>query len=163
VALSLFSRPITLRPEGATKLLCPAHSPSFVLCGIRCTSMESFLQALKFKDAARQEQICALPAEEAAAAADAETDWKQTGMLYFRGEEYDRFEEDYVSLQRRAYEALLGDPTFRAALDATGTARFRCPDRPTDELRTTFTAGELCRRLKECRRKLRRELNEASF
>lgn len=149
---------LSVKPEGETKLLCPEHSPSFTISGIFCSCMESFLQALKFENAERQIQVCAMPPAEAAAAADAETDWKQNGMLYFRGEEYDRFEEDYVSLQRRAYETLLEDPAFRTALDATGSARLRCSYRKSGELSTTFSADELCRRLIECRKKLRREL-----
>ena len=149
---------ISIRPEGATKILCPEHSPAFTIAGVSCSCMESFLQGLKFEDPARQAQVCAMPPAEAAATADAETDWKVTGMLYFRGEEYDRFEEDYVSLQRRAYEALLIDPSFCEALKATGRAPLRCRCRPASELSITYTSKELCRRLTECRRKLRREL-----
>ena len=139
------------------RLLSPEGSPSFVLNGLHCACLESFLQGLKFRDRARQAEIFALPAQEAAAAAAAETDWKQTGMLYLQGEEYDRFSEDYVSLQRRVYETLLCDGDFRAALRQTGKARLACPERSKSDLTTTFTARELCARLSECRKKLHRE------
>lgn len=90
----------------------------FVLDGIKCKSMEGFLQALKISDPERQIEICALSGKEAKMRSS--TDWKTNGILFWNGKEYKRKSKDFQSLIERAYkEMFIQNESFRKALKAT--------------------------------------------
>lgn len=124
-------------PAGALSNLA-AHE--FIIDGIVCASMESFLQGLKVAVAAEQATFCALAGAEARGRGQ-RYDWKTTGTLWWLGNGIDRLSADYQSLLDRAYDALFEQSKkFRDALAATGVATL-ChslgKDDPTETILTT--------------------------
>ena len=69
----------------------------FSFDGIRCASMEGFLQSLKIEDRAEQERVCGL-AGPVAQSVGRKYDWSVTGTLWWREKPYDRFSEGYQGL-----------------------------------------------------------------
>ena len=57
----------------------------FTLDGIRCESMEGFLQSLKFRNKARQVFICSLTGKVAKKCGTKKRAWKITGNAYWQG------------------------------------------------------------------------------
>ena len=91
----------------------------FIFEGVECASMEGFLQALKFKSAKKQIEICRMSGKEAKAKGSKKFMWKLTGNLYWQGKRYKRQSEQFDKLRLRAYEALLSNGEFYNALYAT--------------------------------------------
>lgn len=88
----------------------------FVFDGVKCASMEGFLQSLKYRSVKKQTRVCALSGKQAKAAGKKKFLWKLTGNLYWKGSRYKRNGKKFDELRFRAYEALLGNETFRNAL-----------------------------------------------
>ena len=81
------------------------------------SSMEAFLQSLKFKKPNEQEQIWSLTAKEAKRVGSTQT-WEK--YLYWRGKPIDRFSTDYSRLVNAAYQSMFEqNKDFRKALEAT--------------------------------------------
>lgn len=95
----------------------------FYLDGVRCASMEGFLQSLKFENPAMQEHICSLIGIGAKRAGQ-EKNWQKHQKLFWRGQVYLRRSREYQMLLDRAYLALYTNKGFRAALKAAGDAVF---------------------------------------
>jgi len=126
-----------------------AHA--FTLDGVRCASMEGFLQSLKIEDLSEQERVCGL-AGPAAKSTGEKHDWRRTGSLWWRGQPVDRLSEEYQALLNRAYQQLFDQSErFRKALAATGDARLMHTIGKTDPCETILTADELCTRLERLR------------
>jgi TPR repeat protein len=90
----------------------------FVMDGIRCRSMEGFLQSLKVKDREEQRRICSLSGKEAKRSSTEE--WKARQILYWQGGEIRRESPDFKALILRAYSFLFAyDKSFREALLST--------------------------------------------
>jgi hypothetical protein len=95
-----------------------AHS--FVFDGVKCGSMEGFLQSLKYICPKKQRQVCALSGITAKEAGENKKRWKLTRNIYWKGKRYDRLSDEYRELIFRAYCAMYAQNTaFRAALKAT--------------------------------------------
>lgn len=121
----------------------------FVIDGVECNSMEGFLQALKFKDANMQKEICKLVGI-GAKRAGYNKNWRKTRNLYWQGVVIPRDSDGYQFLLNRAYNALNKNPAFRKALLSTkGTLTHNIGKGKQSE--TILTRQEFCSRLMHLR------------
>lgn len=139
-------------PANALSNFCP-HS--FRLDGIPITSMESFLQSLKFEDQAQQVQVCHMDAK-AAKEAGQQQHWQQSGMLYWQGIRFSRYGAEYQKLLERAYAVMGRNPRFIKALQDSGRCIFLHTAGKLSRRQTCLTTWEFCRLLYRQRRKVRR-------
>ena len=125
----------------------------FTFDGVKCGSIEGFLQSLKTNDVKRQELVCGLAKKEAKMRS---TDtWKKEQNVYWQGKVYNRHGNHFQFLVRRAYRAMLKEnPKFRDALMATGSKRLYHTIGNTDPHQTILTERELCEILTELRKEL---------
>lgn len=128
----------------------------FYIDGVRCASMEGFLQSLKFENPDMQEHICSLIGI-GAKRAGREKNWQKHQKLYWRGKAYLRRSREYQMLLDRAYLALYTNAGFRAALNAAGDAVFTHSVGKRKEGETVLTIREFCSRLNMLRDKMRSE------
>lgn len=119
----------------------------FVFDGVACASMEGLLQAFKFLDHSKQVEICALAGLEAKFAGRAGNGWKAYQTLWWKGEAYDRHGLAYADLLYRAFDALLRNEDFRAALLATGDQPLTHEIGSSEPSRTVLTPAEFIVRL----------------
>lgn len=118
----------------------------FYIDGVRCASMEGFLQSLKFSNPDMQEHVCSLIGI-AAKRAGKDKDWKKRQILYWRGQKIGHRSKEYQDLLDRAYLALFRNEGFRNALRAAGDATFTHSVGKRKEGETVLTISEFCRRL----------------
>lgn len=104
--------------EYPADVLSNFYPNSFVIDGVKCASMEGFLQALKYKDLNEQTRVCSLVGNEAKNAGGQRKLWKLTGFLYWQGKRYFRESKKFDELRRRAYEAMFENQTFKEALQS---------------------------------------------
>lgn len=118
--------------------------------GIKCGSMEGFLQAIKTQDTNRQEMVCSLSRKDAKLRS---TDtWKKEQNIYWKCKTYNRHGYRFQFLLRRAYREMIKQcPKFREALIATGTKRLYHTIGKTDAHNTILTEREFCTILTELR------------
>lgn len=128
----------------------------FTIDGVQCNSMEGFLQSLKFKNPDMQKEVCKLVGG-AAKKKGAPKNWKEKGILYWKGEEINRFGKEYQNLLDRAYAALAKNEKFKKALLATGDAVLTHSIGKRKEKDTILTTSEFCGRLMKLRRILKGE------
>lgn len=118
----------------------------FYIDGVRCASMEGFLQSLKFSNPEMQEHICTLIGFGAKKAGQ-DKDWKKHQILYWRGQKIPRRSQAYQDLLDRAYLELFKNEGFRNALRAAGNATFTHSCGKRKEGETVLTIREFCHRL----------------
>ena len=126
----------------------------FEIDGIRCTSMEGFLQSLKVKDPLVQAEICQLTGVKAKQRGEEHNSWKIFQKLWWQGREYDRHGQEYQELLDRAYEALFKNENFRKALLATGCEVLVHSIGKSNPRDTVLTEEEFCSRLTELRSRI---------
>lgn len=124
----------------------------FELDGVKCSSMEGFLQSLKFKNPAMQEEVCKLVGF-AAKKKGSKKNWKDN--LWWRGEPIDRFSDEYQELLDRAYDAMGENSSFRKALLASGDAVLTHSIGKRKKKDTILTVREFCGRLMMLRAKIK--------
>lgn len=90
----------------------------FTIDGVRCASMEGFLQSLKYRDPDEQIKVCALTDISAKDVGAKKNLWKLTGNLYWQGKRYKRGSKKFDELSLKAYLALAENPEFIKALEA---------------------------------------------
>ena len=137
-------------PESALSNFSP-HP--FTVDGIKCNSMEGFLQSLKFKDVGMQNFVCTLVGK-AAKFKGKRKKWWRTQTLYWQGREYKRDSNEYQQLLDRAFEALSLNEKFRKALLATNDSPFSHSLGKRDITKTVLTEREFCSRLTKLRIKI---------
>jgi predicted NAD-dependent protein-ADP-ribosyltransferase YbiA (DUF1768 family) len=115
----------------------------FEIDGVKCNSMEGFLQSLKFKDVNMQEHICTLVGLKAKFAGK-KKNWYVTQTLWWRGKEIDRHSQEYQDLLNRAYAELFKNSGFKNALMITGNSALTHSIGKTDAHRTILTTKEFC-------------------
>ena len=118
----------------------------FELDGVKCNSMEGFLQGLKFESVEMQEYVCTLVGA-AAKKKGAKKNWKQSQTLYWRGNPIKRDSEEYQNLLNRAYNALYENNGFKKALEATNGATLTHSIGKNKIQDTVLTTQEFCSRL----------------
>ncbi|MCK9446591.1 hypothetical protein M0Q50_06995 [bacterium] len=122
----------------------------FILDDVNISSMEGFLQSLKFKSIEMQEYVCTLVGY-AAKKKGKDKNWKENQILYWRGEEYKRNSREYQDLLDRAYTELYNNSKFRAALEASGTSNLTHNIGKSSIKDTVLTKQEFCSRLMKLR------------
>ena len=127
----------------------------FIFDGVACSSMEGFLQSLKFSNPDMQQHVCTLIGFKAKLKGKNKP-WYKTQKLHWKDREIDRHSDEYQELLDGAFEALSGNSGFANALLATGSATLRHSMGKSDAHRTVLTKQEFCSRLTRLRDKLRR-------
>ena len=122
----------------------------FEIDGVKCNSMEGFLQSLKFKSIEMQEYVCTLVGY-AAKKKGKEKNWYVTQTLYWKGIEIKRDSKEYQDLLDKAYTELYKNAKFKAALEASGKAVLIHTMGKTDSSKTVLTIKEFCSRLTKLR------------
>ena len=125
----------------------------FVIDGIQCSSMEGWLQSLKFSNPEMQKHICTLVGY-AAKKSGKHKNWQRNQTLYWQGVEYDRQGDEYQKLLDRAYEAMAVNDSFRRALLASGDAVLTHSMGRTNSKETILTQSEFCGRLMRLRERM---------
>ena len=127
---------------------------SFVFDGVKCASMEGFLQSLKFRNSKKQVEICALTGVTAKNAGQRKFWWRLTGNLYWKGRKYKRVSEEFYNLRLEAYKALAKNETFRQALMDSKDAVLKHSIGKHDKRKTILTVEEFIGYLDYLRRRL---------
>lgn len=122
----------------------------FELDGVKCNSMEGFLQSLKFSNPEMQEHVCSLVGIAAKRKGHGKK-WFRTQTLYWKGKEIKRDSEEYQILLNRAYNALYQNEGFRNALLATKDATLTHSIGKNKITDTVLTTREFCSRLTSLR------------
>lgn len=129
----------------------------FVIDGVECTSMEGFLQSLKFKNPAIQKEVCKLFGGHAKKRGSRRNKhWRRMQVLWWKGVEYDRHGEAYQQLLDRAFSQLAKNQKFANALLATGNATLTHAMGRRKPQETILTTQEFCSRLTKERERLKR-------
>lgn len=127
----------------------------FEVDGVKCNSMEGFLQSLRFSNPEMQKEVCLLVGK-AAKFKGKNKKWWRTQTLYWQEEEFARESEEYQMLLDRAYEALAQNSGFRQALAMTGNATLTHSIGKTKKSETVLTRQEFCSRLMNLRERIRK-------
>jgi len=118
----------------------------FVIDGIKCNSMEGFLQSLKFSSVHMQAAVCKLVGF-GAKKKGANKNWQRTQTLYWLGRPIARKSDEYQQLLDKAYEAMFMNIKFKKALKASGNATLTHSIGRTNRAETVLTKQEFCSRL----------------
>ena len=128
--------------------------------GVLCTSMEGFLQSLKFEDQEIQKNICNLSGFAAKYSGKSGNGWKKTQTLWWEGKKYDRVSVRYTKLIWSAYQDMFSQSrAFRKALRVTGNSTLTHSIGRTDPKETVLTEQEFVTILM----KLRQMANEVEY
>ena len=131
-------------PAGALSNFSP-HP--FTLDDVEISSMEGFLQSLKFKSPEMQVEVCKLVGR-AAKMKGANKKWQTKQVLYWRGEEIKRDSDEYQELLDRAYNAMYEQSqSFRKALASSVGATLTHSMGKSKKNETVLTTQEFCSRL----------------
>lgn len=118
----------------------------FVIDGVHCSSMEGFLQSLKFESVDMQRYVCTLVGR-AAKRKGHKKKWFKKQELYWNGETYKRDSPEYQYLLNRAYNELYKNDGFRRALDATRGCVLTHSIGKSRQNETVLTTSEFCGKL----------------
>ena len=135
--------------QGVSRSLSNFTHHRFMFDGVHCSSMEGFLQSLKYKDPNEQSRVCGLSGWDAKrAGGEQDNVWKHEQTLWWQGESYDRHGDKYQKLLDRVYRALAHQNTdFREALLSTGNEILTHKVGKSNPYDTCLTENELCTRL----------------
>ena len=140
-------------PAASLSNFCP-HP--FIFRGISCSSVEGFLQSLKFKSPEMQVEVCKLVGK-AAKFKGKKKKWWRDQILYWQGIPIKRQSQEYQDLISEAYDCMFRDSgSFQLALRASGDAVFTHSMGKNDPTKTVLTTTEFCRQLNRCRDKLKK-------
>ena len=126
----------------------------FYIDNVKCSSMEGFLQSLKFKSIKKQKQTCLLSGKEAKESTRhtiAQFRWRITHNLYWQGERIKRFSDEYQKLLDRAYGELSQNSDFEKALKDSLSYTLAHSIGKTDVRKTVLTEYEFISRLERMR------------
>lgn len=126
----------------------------FTIDGVYCSSMEGFLQSLKFKNPDMQRFICTLSGRDAKSRGS-KKNWRRTQTLWWQGKEIKRDSQEYQDLLDRAYLCMFEQSdSFRRALKASGRATLTHSIGKSDPAQTVLTVSEFCGRLTKLRERI---------
>lgn len=129
----------------------------FSLDGVPCGSMEGFLQSLKYREPAKQAQICALMGKEAKRAGEKKRLWRLIKTVWWQGQAYGLFSDGLQRLIDRAYREMYDQsPSFRQALADVGDKELAHTMGKKDMRTTILTEYQFLRRLEALRAAARR-------
>ncbi len=130
------------------KILSNLFPYTFYFRGYKLHSVESFFQALKFKNPKAQKEIfklSGLDSNRIKAAQD--YSWKQQGIVYFLGKPYLRNSKEYDLLIDELYVSLIQNPLFVGALKNVGDKYILHAIGETEKTETVFTRYEFEKQL----------------
>lgn len=131
------------RNEGLGRALSNLFKYPFVLDGVRCRSMEGFLQSLKFQDLDAQDMMVDMFGYKAWRTGQVGNDWREAQLLWWRGVPYPRTSREYHLLLERAYNACFEqNEAFRQALFNSGIDVLTHETGHHDPTMTTLTEWE---------------------
>ena len=143
---------ISFKSIGIAKALSNLCPYPFMLDGIYCQSMESFIQSLKISDEAVQEDICAHTGPFCYSIRTMFEDWRTTQTVYWKGKTIDRHSDEYIELLRRAYNTLyIQSDIFRYAIQKSKGYKLIHSIGCTDSTETLLTPDEYISFLNELR------------
>jgi len=128
----------------------------FILDGVKCNSMEGFLQSLKFQNPDMQVEVCKMVGLQAKFKGKKKK-WWVTQTLFWQGVEINRHSIEYQTLLDRAFDALSKNTSFRSALLASGDSSLTHSIGKNDPSHTVLTQKEFCMRLTRIRERLKKE------
>ena len=128
----------------------------FVVDGVECSSIEGFLQSLKFNNPEMQKEICKMVGKQAKFKGKNKK-WYRTQILYWQGVEYKRDSKEYQDLLDKAFNALSENEGFKKALLATKNATLKHSLGKKKIEETVLTKQEFCSRLLKIRTRLQNE------
>jgi len=131
----------------------------FEIDGVKCNSMEGFLQSLKFKNEDMQKHVCTLVGKKAKFKGKKKK-WWNTGLLYWKGKEIDRFGDEYQVLLDHSFVCLSKNTKFSKALVFTNNSTLTHSIGKNDKKRTILTTQEFCKRLYEIRGVLQKYISD---
>lgn len=136
-----------------------AHS--FKIDDVECSSMEGFLQALKFDKEHIQVEVCKLTGIKAKhRGKERNNNWKLKMGLWWKGEFYPRKSQEYQRLLDKAYiELAKASEKYRQALIDTKDLILTHHISRNNELETVLTQNEFCSRLMKLRKNLKNGVN----
>lgn len=126
---------------------------AFEIDGLKCASMEGFLQSLKFSSPEMQEHVCTLVGK-AAKFKGKKKKWFRTQTLYWKGVPMARQSDAYTLLIERAYNQLATNDGFQRALLATRDATLTHSMGRSKKNETVLTEQEFCSNLYRVRKML---------
>ena len=127
----------------------------FVFDGVKCASMEGFLQSLKFKSVEMQEYVCTLSGKMAKSKGTSKN-WQTKQMLWWKGKEIKRKSQEYQDLIELAYDALSENAGFQRALLSTNNSTLKHSMGNKNQAETILTEKEFCSNLTRIRNKLQK-------
>lgn len=128
-----------------------AHN-EFEFDGVKCASIEGFLQSLKTDDVEKQIEICASYGGSAKKISRKFEDWKTTETVYWNGKSYNRNSAEFEDLLLSAYKACYDqNEIYRKALNSTVGKNLTHISGKTDKADTILTADEFVEILNKIR------------
>ena len=125
----------------------------FEIDGVECSSMEGFLQSLKFKEPDMQKVVCKLVGIKAKSKGSRKK-WKQTQKLYWQNVEIDRKSDEYQDLLDKAFNQLAKNTKFKKALVASKGMTLTHNIGKSKQSETVLTKREFLSRLNKLREEL---------
>lgn len=126
----------------------------FFIDGIECSSMEGFLQSLKFENPETQQNVCLLFGKKAKFKGKKKK-WYLTQILYWMGNPINRHSEEYQVLLDKAFQCLSANIDFQKVLLDTSNELLKHSIGKSDPYRTILTEEEFCSRLMMIREKMK--------
>ncbi len=126
----------------------------FEIDGVKCSSMEGFLQSLKYRNVKKQAEVCALVGEDAERAGQRKHLWKLTHNVWWQGRRLKRTDSSFDELLDRAYSKLSENPKFAQALLDSGDEILMHSIGSHNKLKTILTEEEFVLRLTAMRSRL---------
>lgn len=126
-----------------SNVLSNLHDNSFEFDGVRCGSMEGFLQSLKYKDAVKQKEVCSMAGKDAKKMTT--NAWQCDQIVWWKGNAIERQSEEFIKLVRAAYQCMFEQSErFRMALMETrGKTLYHSKGEP-NPYKTILTEQEFC-------------------
>lgn len=128
----------------------------FTIDGIKCSSMEGFLQSLKFSNIEMQKHVCTLVGKQAKFKGK-NKNWQRNQTLYWMGKPIKRESKEYTKLLEKAYFELSKNEKFKKALLSTNNATLTHSLGHNKKSNTVLTEREFCKILHETRSRLQQE------
>jgi len=125
---------------------------NFTIDGVKCESMEGFLESLKFKSTKTQKEVCALVGYNAKKRGR-DQKWYLLQTLYWQNKEFKRYSKEYQDLLDRAFTELYKNINFKNALNLTKGFTLTHTIGKKNMSETILTVKEFCSRLTTLRDK----------
>lgn len=139
---------IYLKSDKPWNRLSNLYNNGFTINNTEFTSMESFLQGIKFKNVNKQAKVFKMTGKDAKRAGKHHNFWKITGNLYYKGVRLKRNSEDYQLILDNLYYTLYEQNSeFRQALVETGLMSLEHSIGKTSKHKTILTKEEYLTRL----------------